>query len=267
MPRLRRRQPAYRLHKASGQAVVVLDGKMFYLGRYGSESSHAEYDRLLALWLAHGRRMPASDQELVDLTVTELIESYVRHVRIYYVKNGLPTKEQANIRIAMRPLHRLYGRTAAAKFGPAALKAVRQSLIDRDLSRSYINDQTGRIKRMFKWAAENELVSAQVYHGLSTVAGLRRGRSEARETEPVKPVHEAHVQAIQPHVSRQVWAMIELQRLTGMRPGEAVIMRACDIDMTGDLWEYRPSSHKGEHHDRERIIPLGPRSQAVSRRG
>ncbi len=30
--------------------------------------------------------------------------------------------------------------------------------------------------------------------------------------------------------------MIWLQWLTGMRPCEAVIMRACDIDMSGEVW-------------------------------
>ncbi len=38
--------PAYRLHKATGQAVVVVDGKSFYLGKYGTPESQAEYDRI-----------------------------------------------------------------------------------------------------------------------------------------------------------------------------------------------------------------------------
>lgn len=58
-----------------------------------------------------------------------------------------------------------------------------------------INKELGIIKRMFKWAAENEFVPANVYHALQTMGGLRRGRCAARETEPVKPVPEAHVYA------------------------------------------------------------------------
>ena len=38
------------------------------------------------------------------------------------------------------------------------------------------------------------------------------------------------MEAIRPHVARQVWAMIQVQRLTGMRPGEVTIMRTCDLD-------------------------------------
>jgi hypothetical protein len=52
---IRRRStpPSYRLHKASGQAILVLDGKMIYLGTYDTTESHAKYKRELATWLAN----------------------------------------------------------------------------------------------------------------------------------------------------------------------------------------------------------------------
>jgi len=256
--------PSYRQHKASGQAMVTLNGRDFYLGQYDTKASRSEYDRLIGEWLANGRQPPIAD-EISSITVVELINAYRKHARIYYVKNGRPTKEQANILLAMKPLKRLYGRTPAVEFGPLALKAVRQSLIDADNARTYINDSIGRIKRMFRWGVENELVPPNVYHGLQAISGLRKGRCGVRESEPVKPVPDAHVDAIRPFVSRPMWAMIELQRLTGMRPGEVVIMRGCDLDMSGKLWQYQPGEHKTEHHERQRVIMLGPRAQAVVR--
>jgi integrase len=93
--------------------------------------------------------------------------------------------------------------------------------------------------------------------------GIRQGRTDAREPTAVKPVAEEHVYATLPHVSPQVAAMIQLQLLTGMRPGEVLIMRGCDLDTSGELWTYTPASHKTEHHGRERIIHLGPRSQEI----
>ena len=51
------RTPSYRLHKPSGQAVVTLNGKDFYLGKHGTPESRAEYDRFLAEWLAAGRQL------------------------------------------------------------------------------------------------------------------------------------------------------------------------------------------------------------------
>jgi integrase len=71
------------------------------------------------------------------------------------------------------------------------------------------------------------------------------------------------VKAVQPLVSRQVWAMIELQGLTGMRPGEVVLMRTSDLEMTGDVWTYTPHRHKTEHHGKKREVLLGPRAREI----
>jgi integrase len=59
--------------------------------------------------------------------------------------------------------------------------------------------------------------------------------------------------------------MVRLQLASAMRPGELVIMRACDLNMLGPVWEYRPGSHKGEHHDISKVIMLGPRAQEIIR--
>ncbi|MCA9027766.1 MAG: tyrosine-type recombinase/integrase [Planctomycetaceae bacterium] len=58
--------------------------------------------------------------------------------------------------------------------------------------------------------------------------------------------------------------MIELQGLTGMRPGEILILRPGDMTMD-EVWKYRPESHKMEHHGKERIIFLGEKAQAILR--
>ncbi len=48
-----------------------------------------------------------------------------------------------------------------------------------------------------------------------------------------------------------------------MRPGEVCALRPVDIDRSGDVWEYKPLGHKTEHHDRSRMIYIGPQAQAV----
>src|SRR5436190_668846 len=88
-------------------------------------------------------------------------------------------------------------------------------------------------------------------------------RSEARESKPVKPVPESFVDAIRLKVSPQIWAMIELQRYTGMRPGEVTAMRTSDIDTSGKVWVYSPTAHKTAYRGHSRQIYLGPRAQAV----
>ena len=256
------RIPSYRLHRPTGQAVVTLSGKDFYLGPHGTATSKAEYDRLVAEWAANGRRVP-DESSPSDLVVNELVLAYLNHAQRYYVKEGKPTSEQCCIKQALRPLQQLYGLTCVADFGPMALKTVRQAMIEAGLCRNVVNRNTARVRRMFKWATENELAPASVFHGLMAVSGLRAGRSETRETTPIRPVPGEHVDAIRPHVSRQVWAMVQLQLLTGMRSGEVTIMRARDIDMTEIPWRYRPASHKTEHHGHERIVELGPRAREV----
>jgi integrase len=136
-------------------------------------------------------------------------------------------------------------------------------MVTDGLSRNVVNQRVGRIVRAFKWAGSEEFVPTSVYQSLRTVDGIRRGRSAARETEPVKPVPEAFVDAVRPHVSAQVWAMIELQRLSAMRPNEVVTMRTADLDTSDSTWAYRPASHKMEHKGRGRIVFLGPRAQAI----
>jgi integrase len=267
MPRLVKQLPSFRLHKASGQAVVTLGGKDIYLGPHGTKASRAEYDRVVAEWLANGRRPTtnAADRS-APLTVSAMILRCWVYAKQHYRRDGRPTRELDNIRDSLRPLKKLYGHTAAAQFGPLALKAVRRAMIDADLARTTINYRVSKVRRAFKWAAENELIAPEVYQGLMTVAGLLRGREGARETEPVKTVPEAHVAAVLPYVSNPVRAMIELQGLTGMRPGEVTVMRGMDIDRTGIVWIFRPHSHKTVHHGHERVIPLGPQAQAILRR-
>jgi integrase len=258
------RTPAYRHHKPSGQAVVTLNGRDIYLGRHGTAESRAEYDRTIAEWLVGGRRLSLPDSPTgSDLTVNEMLVAYLAFADSYYVKKGKPTSEAANIALAFRPLRRLYGHTIAKEFGPLALKAVRQALIDSGLCRNEVNRRVRIIVRAFKWAVGEEMIPPSVHHGLRAVSGLHRGRTDVRESEPVRPVPEAFVDAIRPHVARQVWAMVELQRLSGMRPGEAVSMRTIDLDTSGRVWTYTPESHKTEHHGRERRIYLGPQAQAV----
>ncbi len=263
------RVPSYRLHKTTGQAIVTIQGRMYYLGKHGSLDSRAEYNRLIAEWLAQGAVAPptrsasCSSATPGDLTVVELIRQYWVHAEGYYRKNGEPTSEVDLIKLAMRPLRQLYGDTAARDFGPLALKAVRAKFVAAGLCRSEVNRRTQLIVRMFKWAVANEKVPGSVHHGLRAVEGLKRGRCDVRESPPVRPVPEAFVDAVLPHVSRQVAAMIQLQRLTGMRPGEVAAMRTMDLNTLGSIWEYRPESHKTEHHGRDRVVFLGPQAQAI----
>jgi integrase len=135
----------------------------------------------------------------------------------------------------------------------------------KKLSRPYINARCARIKRMFRWAASEELVPVSVYQALATVPGLQRGRTMAREPEPIGPVPEKDIEATLRRLPSVVRAMVQFQRFTGCRPGEVCMLRPCDVDRSGAVWCYVPATHKTEHHGRERRIFIGPRAQAELR--
>lgn len=260
------RTPSYRLHKPTGQAVVTIDGKDHYLGRHDTPSSREKYDQLIAAWLANKRCLSPASAGCTGLEVNQVILAYWQFVEGYYRhKDGTPTSEVNNTFQAMRWVRRLYGSSLASSFDCLALEAVGQAMIDHGLCRKRINRDIARIKRLFKWGTAKKLVPPSTYQSLLVVEGLRAGRSEARETEPVKPVAEQAVRAVFPFVSAQVKTMILLQLFTGMRPGEVILMRGCDLDCTASVWRYTPGSHKTEHCGHRRVICLGPKAQEVIR--
>jgi integrase len=256
------RIPAYVHHKPSGQARVRLGGRDHYLGAFNSPESRAEYDRVVAEWLATGRRGRVPDRSY-DLTVTELLAAFTQHAEQHYRKNDRATGEASNYVYALGFVRRLYGHVPASEFRGLALKTVRDAMIAAGHCRLRINRQVGRIKHVWKWAVANEMVPPETHQALAAVEGLARGRTEARESMPVRAIEEQRARGVLRFVAPEVRAMIELQLLTGMRPGEVVTMRGCDLDTTRSAWVYRPAEHKTEHHGVSRQIALGPRAQQV----
>ena len=263
MPTLKESLPNYRKHKASGQAIVTIHGHDFYLGPWKSKASRVEYDRIIAEYLAAGRQLPMKAAEASNLTIVEVLARYKRFAKLYYRKNGQSTGEWENVEYAIGPLLKLYGRTPIQEFGPLALKAVRQKMIEFGLTRQGINARINRIKRVFRWAVSEELAPAVLVDALGTVAGLEAGRTEAPETEPVTPVSDMVVEKTLSLLPQVVADMVRFQRLTGCRPGEVCALRPCDVDRSGAVWRYVPQNHKTEHYNKQRIIFIGPRAQAI----
>jgi hypothetical protein len=70
--------PAYRRHKATGQAVVMLGGKDYYLGPWKSVASRNEYQRVT-------RSGWSATHATVDLSIVELLAAFWQHAKAYYV--------------------------------------------------------------------------------------------------------------------------------------------------------------------------------------
>lgn len=288
MARPKSRKPAYCRHKPSGRAFVKLDGHRVYLGKHGTPESKDKYDVTVAEWIARGRQqVPASttastsDDATVpaEITVAEIGAAFWEHAKGYFVdEEGKPNQHLGHFKAALKFLVRLYGNKPAKEFGPLAIQVVRDEMLKPQVrtdpktkekktpdpwSRGYVNEQVQRLRRVFKWAASRELVPATVLAALETVDGLRAGQQGARETEAVKTVPLPFVEAAKQYLPRQIKTMIDLQLLTGMRPGEVCRLRGSDLRTDGAVWEFRPPKHKTAYKGFVRVVRIGPRAQEI----
>ena len=104
------RVPSYRRHKPTNQAVVTINGQDIYLGKWNTAASKAEYDRLIAEFLANGRRLQSDS----DGTVVEVLNAYRKFAEDYYRKGGRVTSEYGGIKEALKLVRELYGRTTVS---------------------------------------------------------------------------------------------------------------------------------------------------------
>ncbi len=87
------RIPSYRLHRASGCAVVTLNGQDHYLGAFNSPDSRSEYRRVISEWIARAQISSAGENRS-DLAVVEVVLAYLRFADTYYRDSqGQPTLE------------------------------------------------------------------------------------------------------------------------------------------------------------------------------
>jgi integrase len=286
MPILTKQPPKYRYHKGSNQAVVSISGKAVYLGVYGSPASHEKYQQLLSEWQTakasprDDRAEPKHEKSLLDsitpatlrekrrggnaISINELMVVYQRYTHQYYRKNGKLTREAELIDEVLRFLRKKHGLDQVDDFRPVALDDLRDEMIDDlDWSRKHINKQVIRLIAMFKWAVGKELANPSVPLALKSLVGFKKGRTKARETKGVSCVEDAMIDLTLPKLPETVADMVRFQRLTGARPGEVCSLRPCDIDRQSDVWIYVPAEHKTEHHEKNRIIVIGPRAQKI----
>jgi integrase len=275
------RVPGYCFHKARGTAYVRLNGEVKYLpGPYGSPESRAEYDRLVGLWQLNGRTLPpevvhqAHPALLTPLpapatvatgkTVDQLIEAFLAEAeKEYPPKDGRRNSEFACIESALASLHLLYGRFVANAVEPLHVEQVLKHFVERGFCRKMVNRNLSYVKRLFKWGVRRKFVTGEMYYQITTVDGLRRGRSGARDNPKVRPVEVSIVEATIPFLGDEVAAMVRLQLLTAMRGDEVMSMREMDLDRSEKVWRYDLEKHKTAHHGIGKCVPIGPKAQEI----
>lgn len=283
--------PKYQINEQTGRAKCVVHGKTIWLGQVGTPESMEKYKRCLAIWEA-GEQADEERKKILaacgsDPTVIELIAAYMVWAEGYYRKNGRMTSEIHALRSAFRPLKERFGMLRAADFSPLKLAELRDWMAETRMTtrnrggkmvrvptqfcRNVINRHLVRVRGLWSWAVGHELVPEAVAAALGHVPGLSKGRktrngTTPREKDPIKPVSDQIVDITCKRLPSVVADMVQIQRLTGMRPAEVCGMRAIDIMQVGRIWKYQPETHKTEHHGKSRIIALGPRAQEIVQR-
>ena len=263
MARPRNPVPTYKKHPTKNEARCWVGGQWISLGPWNDPKSQLEYERICAEVRAAGQAAIATSRDKV--TTAEVFTAFMRHAHEHYRRrDGSATNELSEYRQTIKLARELYGHVPATEFGPLALQAVRNKMIEKDWCRKVINKRVSRLRRVFKWAVGQELVEPAVWQGLVCVQGLQKNRTAARETEAVKPVGDDAIAATLPHLTPTVRAMVNLQRLTGMRPGEVRLLVPADIVVeAGDAWVYRPAVHKMAHLGRDKAVPIGPKAREL----
>jgi hypothetical protein len=96
--------PSYRLHKATGQAVVTVAGRDYYLGQHGTEESRRRYGELITRHAA-GQPLQAAEMPQDDggPTVDELCWVFRAFCKSHFVKHGKPTSEVCLVTMTIKP--------------------------------------------------------------------------------------------------------------------------------------------------------------------
>jgi integrase len=210
--------------------------------------------------------LPVQKMEAGDISVADVLLAYRLHADQHYRgPDGKPTSGIYAIKIVIKAIRELYAEMPVSKLGPLCVIAARQKWVNEGCSRKECNRRVGVVKRILKWAVSMQLAPVDVYQAIATISGLKRGRTKAPELAPIGPVEDSVVEATLPFLNRHIRGLIELQRLTGCRPGEACSIRQCEIDTRSAVWIYRPTHHKTSHRGKSRTIAIGPRAQTLLR--
>ncbi|MDR0326859.1 MAG: site-specific integrase [Planctomycetaceae bacterium] len=258
MPKLKNGMP--KNCRDRNQAFSWYNGKRIYHGVWGTPEAEKSYKRFLAA-LIESPVPPAQVDKDTDVLVSELASAFLddHESRMGYA-------DFLNFGYAIEYLAEAFGELAANEFSPKKLKTVRSQMVKAGtLCRDTVNKYTKYLIRIFAWGVEEELVNANVAHGLRVVKSLREGEEGTFDHKEREPVPDDVIRRTLPFMPPTLRAMIQLQRLLGMRPNEIFKMRVGDIDRSrgNGLWYYVPGSYKTSRYVGKIIFPLGEPEQKL----
>ena len=247
------RIPKYRHQKSRNLAVVRIDGKDIYLGKYNSPESHEKYQLAIAELVS---RLAITKTK--GLTLPALAAVYHQFSQIRFSDAKLRSYHRTIQRFAS-----LFPELDSQDVACSHVEAFQMSLVQRNLTAKTINDYLARLKNIFCWASRNKYMPAQNLLFFDMLDRVDNTWPGVRQTDKVKPVSLEQINEILTDVPKTVAALIKFQFRTACRPSEARMLRLCDIEKSDDVWLYCPPKHKTSHQGKQRRIPLGPLAQQV----
>lgn len=249
--------------------VVRWKGRSYSLGRVGDPELDTRHRAWCAHLLAHGTP-PADrgeDPQLPSYLVAELVAHYLEHCESYYrhLADGTVTASVQRVRAASALLLELFASLQARSFDVGSLRVYRDRLVAQGHARTTINTKVRVVKQMFTWAGEEGRLPPDVGLRLRVLKPLQRGRSKAPDRPRREPVAWEDVEPVLPFLPTPVAGIVQVLRWSAARCGEVCQLRGRDVATTGDVWEFRPRRHKGQHHGKDRVVFLGAEAQAVLR--
>ncbi len=259
------------------------------------------------------------------ISVQELVDRFLLHAgRKYDPRPGCPSNETKNVSDACRPWVDGYGSSPAADLTIETLEEIQHAMCRKGYVVSTVNKRMQRIKRVVRWGVKRRTVPATVLGEFELLDPVRAPQAKhkppveavsmelvertltamegiAENAETACPgsvpcaaaasfAANAATRPLNPLMSNRktpspVPTIIRLMLLTGMRPGEAVIMRGTNVSTAGNsiehglsnardaevstamngksgqtTWLYKPDSHKNQWRGHTRSIVLGPQA-------
>ncbi|MDA0834239.1 MAG: site-specific integrase [Planctomycetota bacterium] len=262
--------PRLCIDKSRNRAFCKVDGKFIVLGPAGSPAAQAAYGRLLTDLAQHGsetavssvkRRGSALRESQLDFTLNDLFLRFVTEELPRYSK-----AEQFCLKSAIKIARELYGETSAAEFGPLRFRTIRDGMIRKGWSRSFINKEMKRLRMIVRWGVGWELVPQTVADALSAVKSLGYGDTDAPESKPRQAVPESDLLAVRAVLSELHRDIFDVMLMTGCRPGELLGLTTGMIDRSGEIWRAELTKHKTSHQGKSRTLHFNVTAQSILRK-
>ena len=261
-----------------GRFFVWLEGKRHYFAAKGRRDAEVKRKQFLAnLWLGnslttsgatrssppvqkHGGSLPQG-AETDDMLVAELGDEFLEYHALRLSKT-----EVQNYKYAISYLVELFGSLPVNEITPKKLRSVRDLMVQNGrLCRKTINGFVTRLVRVFAWGCEEEWVDANVAGALKMIKHLPQGELGTFDHKEREPVPDDVIRRTLPFMPPTLRAMVQLQRILGLRPNEIFKMRVGDIDTTrgNGLWYYMPGSYKTSRFVGKIVFPMGKPEQEL----